>query len=65
MDDHWNILNHLASMPDIAHTTCKLATLQKIMLDTDGQLTAQGKLYDIVSKRMCPGVYRISLELKP
>ncbi len=58
------VLDHLASMPDVAHTTCQLATLQNLMLCTDGQLMARGKLYDIVSKRMCPGVYRVSLELK-
>lgn len=58
------ILRHLASMPDSAHATCKLNVLQKIMLDTGGQIMGRGKLYEIISKRVCPGVYRISLELK-
>lgn len=58
-----SILDHLAKSPDIAHSSCKLSTLQNIILATDGQLLAQGKLYEIVGKRMCPGVYRISLEL--
>jgi hypothetical protein len=57
-------LNHLASAPTMNHTTCELKQLQRIMLDTDGVTMASGKLWDIVSKRICPGVYRISLELK-
>lgn len=62
-NEEQSICNHLASMPDHAHSTLKLVTLQNIMLATGGQIMGRGKLYDIRSKRMCPGVYKISLEL--
>lgn len=62
--DETRILNHLANVPYDGSTTCKLRTLQNIMLHTDGKLMAHGRLFDVVSKRVCPGVYRISLELK-
>lgn len=60
-----SVLNHLVSTPDSAHTTCPLRVLQNIMLHTDGQVTAKGRLYKIVSKLLCPGVYSVSLEVLP
>ncbi len=62
-NEEQSICNHLSSMPDHAHSTLKLRELQNIILATGGQLMGRGKLYDIKSKRMCPGVYKISLEL--
>ena len=61
-DQH--LLDHLACAPTMNHTTCQLKQLQRIMLDTDGVTMASGKVWDIKAKRICPGVYRISLELK-
>ena len=57
-----NVLNHLASMPGLAHTTVERKELKQILLDTDGQLMACGRLWDIESRHLGAGVYRIKLK---
>ncbi len=56
-------LNHLASMPDFGSTTVEKADLKAIMLQTGGTMMARGLLYDIVSKHLGAGVYKLSLKL--
>ena len=58
------IMNYLASMPAAGSTTTTRAVAQKILLDTDGWMFAQGMSYDIVVKGIGAGVYRISLKKK-
>ncbi len=55
------IINFLASMP-AGHSTTTRANVKKILLDTGGQLMSRGELFDIISKRIGPGVYRVSLK---
>lgn len=55
-------INHLASMPKIAHATVTTKELREIMLRTGGQMLAQGDLWDIQKKSLGAGVYRISLK---
>ena len=57
-----SVLNFLASLPaDNSTTTAKV--FREIQLKTGGQMLARGRLYDIVGKKIAPGVYRLSLEL--
>jgi hypothetical protein len=53
-------LTFLASMPS-GYTAVPTAVLQKMLLDTDGVQLSQGRLCDIKSKRIGPGVYRVWL----
>jgi len=54
-------LNFLASAGPLANTTVKNAEADEIMLQTGGTILAQGVLYNINSKRLSPGVCRLSL----
>lgn len=54
-------LRHLYSMPGLAHSTVTAKELKEILLSTGGQVMCNGKLWDISSIRIGPGVYRIQL----
>lgn len=60
-ENHAGILNHLAANPQHGTATCCRGTLREIMMQTGGQLMAAGHLWDIRSKSLGGGVYRLSL----
>lgn len=53
------VLSFLASMPGLGHTTVRTKIARKVLLKTDGQLMSAGRLWEITSKRVGPGVYRL------
>jgi len=55
-------LNFLAGMP-CGHTTMTHDDLRTVLLETGGNMLACGRLYDIVSKPIGAGVYKVSLSL--
>lgn len=55
-------LNFLAAMP-LGHTTMSRHDLQEVLLETGGNMLACGRLYDIVTKDLGVGVYKVSLAL--
>lgn len=54
--------NFLCSMPS-GNTTVTTKVLKALLLKYDGRLSSRGELYDVQSKRVGPGVYRIWLKL--
>lgn len=54
------VLNHLASMPGLAHASITRSQLKRILLDTGGQMLLVGRLYEIVSRHLGAGIYRVS-----
>ncbi len=56
-------LDHLASMPGLAHTTMERPELRKLLLDTGGELMLNGRIYAITSEHLGAGVYRVSTKL--
>lgn len=50
------------NIPKIANTTMTTKQLREILLQTDGRLLANGTYWDIVSKKIGPGIYRVSLK---
>ena len=56
------VANFLCSTPAMGNTTVTTAVLKALLLKYDAQLSAFGELWDIVSKRVGPGVYRVSLK---
>lgn len=54
-------LDYLASMP-AGETTLLLNDLRSLLLCTDGTMMARGSLFDIISKRLGVGVYRVTLK---
>lgn len=59
-DDARRCLEYLASCPSGITSTTSLV-VRRIMLDTDGRLLAQGRLYDIVARPFGGGVSRLTL----
>jgi hypothetical protein len=57
-------LAHLASMPGLGHATVSKGDLQQILLDTGGEIMASGELWEITSKHLGVGVYRVSTKRK-
>ncbi len=55
-------LNFLASAGPYANTTARNRDADEIMMQTGGTLLSRGVLYNIVCKRVSPGVQRITLE---
>lgn len=53
-------LQFLAQVPG-GNTTMERAELREVLLQTGGNMLACGRLYDIVSKPLGAGVYRVSL----
>ena len=58
-----SLLNHLCSMPE-GHGTLATKDLKGLLLETGGQVMARGRLYDIASKLLGAGVYRVSLRAR-
>ena len=56
-------LNFLASAGPYANTTVPNKEADEIMLQTGGNILSRGRLYDIVSKQVSPGVCRLTLKL--
>ena len=56
-------LNFLASTGQYANTTMEKDDLRELLLQTGGTLMARGYLYNIVSKPIGAGVYRVTLEV--
>jgi len=54
--------NHFYSMPGHAHTTMDRKDLKELLLATGGQTLACGKLYDIKTKHLGAGVYKVYLK---
>jgi len=60
MSDVSAVLNFLASMPGLGHTTLKRKELQDLLESTGGQMMAQDRLWEITTKHLGAGVYRVS-----
>lgn len=56
------VLNFLAGMPQGNATASSRAAVREIMLTTGGRMLACGYQYDVKSKSLGGGVYRITLE---
>ena len=56
-------LNFLASNPWHGNTTVRTKTVQHLMLATGGTVIAQGRLFNLKADQLCPGVFRLSLEI--
>ncbi len=61
--DEQRILTHIVTNPRVSHATVTLKALKSIMLATSGEQLANGRIYQVRSRRLCPGVYDIRLEL--
>ena len=55
------IINHLVNAPAFNHETVRLGVMQNIILETGGEIMAHGTLYHFKAKRLCPGIYKLSL----
>lgn len=55
-------IQFLCSAPGTANTTVTTATFRSMLLQSDGWVMWQGKMYDIVGKSLGAGVYRVSLK---
>ena len=59
-------MNHLGDnfyiIPATVNTTMTTKQLKETLLATDGRIISCGNLWDIKSKRIGPGVYRVSLK---
>ena len=52
------------SMPKAANTTMDRKDLKELLLSTDGWILSCGRMYNIKSKSLGAGVYRVTLKLK-
>ena len=52
------------TMPELAHMTTDRKELKELLLNTGSDIIACGRLYDIVTKHLGAGVYKVSLKLK-
>lgn len=59
-----NVLKHLASMPGLGHASVTREQLREIMLSTGGEMILLARLYEITSKHLGGGVYRVSTKEK-
>lgn len=55
-------LDHLASMPTIAHAIVATKELRNILEATDGDIMANGRLYEIDARARGAGMYTIRLK---
>ena len=59
-------MNHLSdnfyTVPHLARTTMTRKELKETLLDTEGCILANGSMWDIVSKHLGVGVYRVTLK---
>ena len=56
------VLNHLASMPGLAHAMVTRAEARAILAETGGDLLAQGQFYDVVLESRGAGMYTVRLK---
>jgi len=54
--------NVFYNMPHIASTTMDRKDLKELLLATDGWVLACGSIYDIATKSLGAGVYRVTLK---
>jgi hypothetical protein len=54
--------NHFYTMPNVANTTMDKKDLKEVLLSTGGFILACGRLYDIKSKHLGVGVYKVWLK---
>ena len=54
---------HFYTMPNMAHTTMDRKDLKELLLSTGGSVIACGRLYDIKTKNLGAGVYKVCLKL--
>ena len=52
------------TMPEWASMTIDKKELKELLLNTGSDIIACGRLYDIITKHLGAGVYKISLKLK-
>ncbi len=55
-------LNFLASAGPMANIVVTAAEADKIMLTTDGTIMARGILYNIVSRKVGPSTWKLTLK---
>lgn len=60
-----HVLNFLASTPLYGNTVVDRSTAREILSKTDAQIMANGTLWDVVTKHVGAGMYRVSLRAKP
>ena len=54
------LLNFLASMPGLGHDVVDRDELRDLLRRTGGQIMARGSLWEITSKHIGGGMYRVS-----
>ena len=53
--------NIFYTMPKLANTVMDKKDLKELLLSTGGQILANGVLYEIVTRNMGAGVYKVTL----
>jgi len=56
------VLNRMASNPD-AHAILSEGEVAKLMVVTNGTIMARGRLYDIITTEVSPGIEKLTLKL--
>jgi hypothetical protein len=56
--------NNFYAFPKIAHTTMDSKNLKELLLSVGSDVIINVRLWDIISKHIGAGVYRVSLKLK-
>lgn len=63
-DEAVRVVDFLARSPHYANATTTRDVLRAMLLKHDGCFTAQGHIWNIVSKHLAAGVYRVTAERK-
>ena len=50
------------TMPELAHTTMDKKDLKELLLTVGSNIIACGKLYDIKTKHLGAGIYKVTLK---
>ena len=50
--------------PAFARVTMKKKDLNELLLATDGWISANGQMYDIISKHIGAGIYKVTVRLQ-
>ena len=61
IEKNW-LPNMFYAAPNVANTTMTTKELRETLLATNGTIIAAGYLWNINSKKVGPGVYRVTLE---
>ena len=59
-----NLNNNFYNMPEIAQTTMTRKDLRELLLDSYGKILSCGRLWDIKSRHIGTGIYKVFLERK-